>query len=399
MPKKQIVNCPLCSAKLELQKNEKWNFYYLCKNCNLGGKGKDAETARDNLIKKSKQSYNMIKITLPDKKNIQEWANNNMNALIASSAQFIDKPETRRMIQKNIRYIANADLKKVWNTPDGVLSIVEAFTDALYYGATLPEMGSIVPFGSVAEFIPAISAFEFALTSGKNAPLKNLSIDCIYENDQYEATREDGNFHFKFKSIGLPRGEVLGIVVQAFDIERKAIIGDIYDAERLMKKAEQHSRSYQYYLKDLKSLREAQSEENDFFEKVIKGDKGEFKIKITEDDIKNPYVGADRPEMLRKVAGKSFFRPFMKIRNARAASNEWREQGNIKDAEEVYTKTLDESLEAIKDAEFNFENESDFIKSKTEPDEENLNINEENQKEKKEKNKEQSEEKDLFQNN
>lgn len=345
MPK-QITDCPLCNTELELQQTDKGNFYYHCKKCNIGGKGQTEEEAKKDILNASIKINKTLAI--PQNINqVQIWASQNINALMESSAQFIDKPETKRMIQKNVNYIANADFKKAWDTDEGRMSIVEAFTEALYYGCILGEMGDIVPFGQVVEFIPGMPTFEFALTSGKSAPLRNITIDCVYENDQYEASREDGNFHFKFINIGLPRGEIIGIVVQAYDVERQASIGEIYDEQRLMKKAEQHSIAYKYYLKDLQALRVAQTEQKDYIEKWGK--------KYYEKDITNPYANADKPEMLKKVAGKSYFRPYMKIRNARAVVKEYQQQGNIKDAEDIYEKTIDESIAVIKDAEFNID--------------------------------------------
>ena len=40
------------------------------------------------------------------------------------------------------------------------------------------------------------------------------------------------------------------------------------------------------------------------------------------DELKNPYAGANQPEMLKKTAGKSFARPFLKVRNSEAAMHE-----------------------------------------------------------------------------
>ena len=282
------------------------------------------------------------------KNDIPAWVQNNLNVILQQSAQFIDKPATRRLIDKNIKYLMSADFKDAWNNQEGIQSVIDAFMEAMYMGASLPEMGAIVPFGkinTIVEFIPAVSAFEFALTSGENPPFKNISIDCIYEKDNYEIESEDGQYKFKLKPA-LPRGEVIGVVVQAFDIERNCMIGELYDAERLLDKAMRHSRSYQYYLNDLQLLREAQAEKKNY---IMKGDK-----KIYENDIKNPYDGSDRPEMLKKVAGKSFFRPYMKIRNARAVASEWGNDFEQKSYDKTIIDTLDVSINNMKieDAEF-----------------------------------------------
>ena len=349
------LTCPQCKKEIELQKSKKDIFFYFCKDCNIGGKGANETEAKRNFLKAYEQQKNSMSLLLPpkSKNDIPAWVQNNLNIILQQSAQFIDKPATKRLIEKNVKYLMSAELKDAWNNPEGIQSVIDAFMEAMYMGASLPEMGAIVPFGkinTIVEFIPAVSAFEFALTSGENPPFKNISIDCIYERDNYEIEREDGQFKNKLKPA-LPRGEVVGVVVQAFDIERNCMIGELYDADRLLEKAMRHSVSYKYYLNDLQLLREAQAEKKNY---IMKGDK-----KIYENDIKNPYDGADRPEMLKKVAGKSFFRPYMKIRNARAVAKEWGNDFEQKSYDKTIIDTLDVSINNMKieDAEFSIDDD------------------------------------------
>lgn len=367
--------CPICNSKLDLQESKNKILFYHCKKCNVGGKGKTAEEAKKDLIQASQKISTALSIP-NNPKQIATWAEQNISVLIDSSAQFIDKLETRRMIQKNVNYMMKTDFKKAWNTDEGRMSIVEAFTEALYYGCILGEMGDIVPFGQVVEFIPGMATFEFALTTGKAAPLKDISMIVIFENDIINKLEwdENGDFVYNIK-IGIPRGEeIRGVLVSAYDIERKKKIGDFYDEKRLMKKAEQHSKSYKYYLRDINALREAQSEGNDFI-------LDKWNNKKYESDITNPYANADKPEMLKKVAGKSYFRPYMKIRNARAVVEENRQSANTKDVDDIYEKTLDDSLNAMK---------SNIVDAEIIPD------SSESQEVKEEKQESAGEEKDLF---
>jgi hypothetical protein len=211
-------------------------------------------------------------------------------------------------------------------------------------------MGSIVPFKDIVEFIPAVSAFQFALTSGKSAPFSEIHIDPLYKNDIYDMSRNDGSFHFEIKKMGFPRGDIIGIVVQAKDIESGKMIGEAYDEKRLMEKAKQHSVSYRYYLQDMELLKKAQAEGKDFIQKTPTW-------KVYEKDISNPYANADKPEMLKKLAGKSFLYPFMKVRNAKAIAGEWKEDDKPDTPITILNNSLDKVKQDIKDADFRIEDE------------------------------------------
>ena len=237
----------------------------------------------------------------------------------------------KRLINNNIRYVENANLDKIWTTKEGQDSIVKATEDAMMMGAELGKMGDLVPFGSTCQFIPTVEAFEFCLTNGNNAPFTDISIECIYENDKVKTGRKDGNFFLTFDSIGIPRGKV--IAVAAYGVTRKGIvIGEVYDTGRLMAKAEAHSTSYQYYLRDKVLADQARSEGKiktmnggEYFEKDMGG---QYPKKVFLSSLSNPYDGADQPEMLRKSAGKSFFGRFTKVRNSEAAMEEVRSSKN-----------------------------------------------------------------------
>ncbi len=74
---------------------------------------------------------------------------------------------------------------------------------------------------------------------------------------------------------------------------------------------------------------------------------GTWVKKIFREDITNPYDGADRPEMLRKVAGKSFLQPYMRVRNSTAAMDELSTgDGDCEPADEL-DNILDDALRSV----------------------------------------------------
>jgi hypothetical protein len=349
------MNCPKCKKEIPVKFNEKegLHFFY-CADCKLGGKGKTEKEAGKKFLEAFNAPVNaaapanaLVTIAPPKNKGeLSAWAVSNMAVLESRSAQFIDKPATKRMIEKNVRYAMTAELKDAWSTPEGQESIVDALQESFEIGATLPEMGSLVPFGKTVEFIPSVNAYVFALTSGKNPPFQNINIECIYENDQFEIGNKNGNFNYEIKKVGFPRGDIKGVIVQAVETSTGRVIGDAYDEPRLMEKAKKHSKNYKYYLADMRALAEARTQGKDYIEKWGK--------KLYENDIQNPYVGADKPEMLKKLAGKSFFAPYMKVRNARAMDAEWGDDSAP--VEEMSHKrtvnaVLDTALSQVKDAE------------------------------------------------
>lgn len=261
-------------------------------------------------------------------------------AEIASPIIAGDKGALERLIKNNIRYVENATaLEKVWGTPEGQSSIMHETEEAMIMGIELGKMGDLVPFGSACQLIPSVEAYKFVLTNGNNSPFKDLGIECVHENDDHTemVSRKEG-FDFEIKK-GSPRGVIIGVIVWAERKDGKAI-GDFYDADRLMEKAVAHSTSYQYYLRDKEQFAAMKSEgktgsENgrDFFIKTMfKKGGGSWDKKVFEDELKNPYDGPDKPEMLRKAAGKSFLAPYMKVRNSEAAMKEAQDHEDVRDS-------------------------------------------------------------------
>ena len=387
-----------CNRELEIKSgklNGKTMFYAECMTCGKKYKSEKKSDVENYFSQSEKtdapatpENYELQPI--PQRQNpeqIIKWGQSNLNALVKQSAQFIDKPATSRMIEKNIRYVANLSGKawdKIWLTPEGQDSIKNALTEANYYAATLGDMGDLVPFGSGCEFIPNIECYKFALETGKNAPFKDIQIDLIHENDQTENYQKDGNFNIEIKR-GIPRGDILAVVVSGVRTDNDKRIGEIYDVERLLDKARHHSQSYKSYLQEksdfTKMKVEGKLKKDDsgrlYFEKKIEytknGKPESFMKKTYEDDIVNPYDGPDRPEMLRKAAGKSFFRPYMKIRNASAMAEEW-EPDEPENREQAADNVLNRAADQFKgvdiqDAEIIEDDEPETVK----PDEKNSN--------------------------
>ena len=372
-----------CNKPLKLNKGKESNkelFWLQCPTCDKKGKGSTQKEAEKNFNasvgKKppsSKPSTNPAIISqnyqlqpVPKDRNLSKWSASNMGALLKQSAQFIDKPETRRMIEKNIRYVASLTGKawdKVWSSAEGQESISYALSESLYYGATLPDMGSMVPFGSSAEFIPAVECFKHALQTGRGAPLKDIEILTIHKNDLRKTYRKDGNFAVDIE-YGSPRGDLFQIAVLATKTDTNKIVGELYDVDYLMEKAEHHSQSYRYYIIEKEDFARMKSEgklkKDSTGREYMEKNFPTWTKKIYEHDIKNPYGGPDRVQMLMKSAGKTFFRPYMKVRNAAAMAQEWEgDNGSEEDLETTADTVLskaagqftDISEKEIKDAE------------------------------------------------
>ncbi len=150
-----------------------------------------------------------------------------------------NRPALERLVANNLRYVLtnkNEKFMKVWHTQEGAESIAHGVEEALSLGAELGKMGSLVPYGIVVEFIPAIEAFEFALTAGPEPPFKWIIIEIIHKNDHVKISRVDGVFSCTNDPV-FPRGPVIGVAVYGHNTRLDHTIGEAYDAERLLGKA------------------------------------------------------------------------------------------------------------------------------------------------------------------
>lgn len=275
--------------------------------------------------------------------------------IVAIAAPFVksDRPAFDLMVKKSVRYVLGLSgdaWAKVWATPEGRESIVAALEEAFMLGATLPDMGCFVPYGGVAEFIPDVEAYRFAVTTGGNAPFLDLQIEPVYERDEVAISRKDGNFAIEFGRIWPDRGQVCAVAVYG-RARNGTIPGELYPVDRLLAKAQGHSQSYQNYLRDLQAFEAAKAEgrvqtvEGRAYciRTIPKRDGTTWEKKIYLDEITNPYDGPDRPEMLRKLAGKSFLSPWIKTRNSTAAVSELDKTDDV-------SILLDQALGAALDA-------------------------------------------------
>ena len=376
-----------------------------CTTCGRRAKGASLPEAKK-AFSDAQPTAVMVRPESPDQ--LPAYVGQHMRGLQQLTAPYVsrDRPAMTRLIKNNTRYVMGLkgnSWDRIWKTPDGQQSMVKGFEDAMILGAELGKMGDLVPFGDVCEFIPALEAYEFAMTTGTSAPFDWINVECIYEKDQVEISRVNGSFQIEFKKILPDRGAVKSVAVYGLHKRGTSpiVIGDIYPAERLLEKARTHSPSYRSYLRKLNQWEVARSEgttgtdahgreyadieipaETDDkyadqnrqnFEAAeaagtLKSDtKGEYasvelpkkgggkwtkkiyryeveggtvKTRIYRDEITNPYDGADRPEMLRKAAGKSFLEKYVKVRNSVAAMDEMREAPDSVDA------ALDGALDA-----------------------------------------------------
>jgi len=373
----QITCCNKPVQQDEGTSKQKGKYYSLfCRAC--GRKGIGITEAKAEAMFEQNIVSSITTTKLEKSRDVEQWANKNMPLLLNQSAKFIDKPATQRLIQNNLRYITTQltgkSWNKIWSTPEGRESITFALAESLHYAASLPALGSLVPFGSTCEFIPAVECFKFALETGKNPPFKDISIEPIFKNDKRKISRENGNFSFTLE-FGIPRGEIIAVAVYGYNNAKEKMIGEIYDADRLLEKAKTHSPSYRAYIEEKNNFLQMKSEGktetdqegNHYYDKEIewtdKNDgnkKKKFTKKIYEDTITNPYEGADRPEMLRKAAGKSFLSPYMKVRDATAMAEEWTEDDEPEmEHEQTVDTVLNQAASQFKQSEPETEKEKE----------------------------------------
>lgn len=335
----------ICKTKVVNGESFVW-----CPYCDKKGKGRTMDEAE-----KAFDISTPAIVVLDDARKLPSYIASHATDLAQIAAPFVrsDRPAFNMMVKKNVRYVQSLTGKaydETWTTKEGQESWLAALEDALILGATLPDMGCIVPFGKVVEFIPDVEAYRFAVTTGSSAPFESLEIEPIYEKDQYKIGRKEGNFSIEFTSITANRGDVIAIAVYGKHRATEKVIGEVYPVDRLIEKARAHSISYRQYLQDVAAFEAAKmegkvksSEGREYIErKIPKKDGTTWDKRVYKDEMHNPYEGADRPEMLRKLAGKSFLAPYIKTRNSTAAINEL-------SADDDMSSLLDGALDAAFD--------------------------------------------------
>ena len=306
--------------------------YYWCQSCGKAGKGIDAASAWKAFGESSER--------VTGRGNFERVAMLAQSALERKAAPFIqsDHPALDRMIKKNVEYISSlsgSGYDAVWASPEGRESLMKALEESIEIGATLPEMGSVVPYGNTAELIPDVEAFRFALTTGASSPFEWVNIEAVYENDTVHIGRQDGQFSLSFDSIPLDRGDLAGVAVYG---KRRggATEGEFFPIRTLDAMARKFSKPYQKAMRDIDDFKAAKAEGKvltddygrEYIPKTIKGkgDKPDWTKKVYLDEIDCPYTGPTAAKMYMKLAGKSFLGPYMKTRNSAAAIHEMQEQ-------------------------------------------------------------------------
>ena len=370
-----------------------------CPRCGRYGAGKTAEEAESHF-----RTWEGGSLPLPtNRTQLPAFAASRMKELAVVAAPYIsnDRPALSRLVQNNVRYLMkqkSSAWDAIWKTQEGQESVVFALEEALGFACELGKMGSVVPFGAVAEFIPGVETYEFALTAGSEPSFKWIHIEPICEGDVRNIEITNGRFSCSIKPM-VPPGKLEAIVVYGHNNRLGYVVGQIYGVDRLLEKAEAHSSSYRVYLRQIQAFKHAQTEgrsttdaEGREYAEVVMDDgsagqyheknvenfekaedagelKGSGKRQYAEvelpkkgggtwtkkiyrsdienpgtttkrlylDEITNPYKGADQIEMCRKSAGKSFLAKYARVRNAEAAIQE--SKGS--DAEDIVDATLD----------------------------------------------------------
>lgn len=345
--------------------NGKTEFAVWCPACGRRGSGMTKEAALDAFDKSTPEIFKekpFFPLAKPE--DLPRFTAGKLDDFAQIAAPFVraERSAFARMVKQNVRYVMGLKgeaWNRVWATPEGIGSIIEAMEDAFSLGATLPDMGCFVPYNGIAEFIPSVEAYEFALTTGQNAPFKWIHIDPIFSNDIVEIARVNGAFSLTFQSIRPQRGELIAVAVSGHSVQHDHVIGEVYEVPRLIEKAAAHSASYRYYLQDKAAFEQARTEgkilkENgrEYFSKTMYKKGGEtWEKKIFADEITNPYDGPDRPEMLRKGAGKSFLGKYIRVRNSQAAIDEIRNgtDGTERTIGDELDKAMDEAFAQFED--------------------------------------------------
>jgi hypothetical protein len=297
-----------CNETIVTKKLEENKYGAFCRTCKRQAEGKTKEEAYNNLLQAPGKA-----LAFPNAPGqLQSFIKNKFMELqqLASPIVTRKKGAFERMVTKNVRYITNQTdpyFLNAWKSDEGQASIIEALEEAFHIGATLPDMGYIIPFAdkktgkTTVTFIPSKEAFEFSLCNGENAPFRFIRVECIHENDDFVPSRKNGEFSAEFKSFGKPRGDLIQIAVYGYNNKMGMVIGEIYDITRLYEKALKHSRQ------------------------------------------PAAYQGPNKEEMFSKMALKSFFKGFVRVRGSEAAFEDLREN------QEAADRIIDSAIDQIED--------------------------------------------------
>ena len=354
-------NCPKCGTALKKYKESDGKLSYNCQACEITGTGTTPDEAWKEFcnklgvpeVKPVEEKIETAAIVPVNKETFMPYIEQHKKNAISNLSGIMQKSAVEKLLDTNTAYIMNEKmLAKLWNTEEGVQSLTDAFNEALSMAAELPRLGSILPFGDTAVFIPRVEAYRTVLCNGSNAPFQWINIDVIREKDKITCRRVNGSFELIFDNIStFDRGEIKSIAVYGLYKAQGQVIGEIYDAQRILEKGTASSPSYRKYLEEVALFKKAQSEgktkidENgdEYYIKTIsyysKKDKANkiFEKEVYLVDLTNPYDGPHKEEMLKKVAGKCFLNPYLKERLGAAVINDM--EGIMHSAEVIEEQT------------------------------------------------------------
>ena len=321
---KTCCNVPIATSE------SNGTHYYWCTACGRNGKGATPADAE--------QAFNAWTPPITAQGFAQYVAGRHAE-LYKRAAPFVrsDRSAFERMIQKNTEYIASLTggrYDAVWSCEEGRESFARCLEESIEIGATLPDMGSVVPYGTTAELIPDVEAFRFACTTGSTAPFEWVNIEPRFEYDDVLAGKRLGDFFIEFREIPADRGKLVGVAVYGKRTGTGKIDGEYFDLKTLDALARKFSKGYQTSMRDIDDFNKARGEGKvktvdgrELIEKPMKGKDGkpDWTKKIYFDEIDCPYTSpATSAKMYSKLAGKSFLGPYMKVRNSAAAVAEVR---------------------------------------------------------------------------
>jgi len=321
--------CPVCNTKLIKSKVGDGLLAYACGNCKVKGVGHDANEAWSDFCSNLGvvDPEGTTVLATPDTVNrdgFLQYVNNNIRAFANRAFANMSKSAVERLLTANANYITcEKSLEPLWSTEEGRQSLLDCFNEALSMAAELPALGYIIAFGGTAMFIPRVEAYSNILTNGVNAPFKWVSIEAVHERDKVKCTKVNGEFSLTFENIDMfNRGDVVSVAVYGYSNKHGKVIGDVYEARRLLEKGTASSSAYKQYKTMLDKWVKAESEgrvfsdnKGEYFNDVrYKKDGSTYEKKVYKAEIVNPYDGPHKEEMLKKVAGKSYLGPFLKER-------------------------------------------------------------------------------------
>ena len=339
------MNKPLCCGQPVRTYKKDGAFVVSCDICKRTAESKTADGAYKAFNAFLSPQSKAVALLPKERRQVMQFLTTHKGGLMRLGPADVDTSVLSQIYGDNVRYVENSPhLDNVLKSQQGIESVQHALEEAFSMLVTLGKSGDIVPFGSEASLIESVEAQKFCLTTGASAPFEKdtVEIEVIHKDDIQPVTnvdpeiiygsreiyKKDGDLHVNIVP-GCPRGKIVQVVVYGKLKSTGKVIGHVYDKQTLLDKAKA-SPAYRQYLADKTYFDQLKSENKlkkmngrFYFEKQIpKRDGSTWTKKIFEDELTNPYAenSGNQSEMLSKVAGKSFLRKYMKVRNSEAAA-------------------------------------------------------------------------------